>query len=86
MAHWQLGEKDKARKWHDRAIQSMRSVVKSDPIKAYKLHEEELRILRAEAAALLGLPADDGPGPGRSRKPGFGPGRNETTLRPGRPG
>jgi tetratricopeptide (TPR) repeat protein len=46
MAHWQLGEKDKARAWYDRAVQWMD---KSPP------KNEELRRFRAEAAELLGL-------------------------------
>jgi tetratricopeptide (TPR) repeat protein len=48
MAHWQLGEKDKARKWFDQAVQWMN---KNAP------QNEELRRLRAEAAALLGIEA-----------------------------
>ena len=46
MAHWQLGEKDKAREWYDRAVQWMD---KNQP------KNEELRRFRAEAAELLGL-------------------------------
>jgi WD40 repeat protein/serine/threonine protein kinase/Flp pilus assembly protein TadD len=46
MAHWQLGEKDKAREWYDRAVQGMD---KNQPT------DEELRRFRAEAAELLGL-------------------------------
>jgi tetratricopeptide (TPR) repeat protein len=46
MAHWQLGEKDKARQWYDRAVQWMD---KNQP------KNEELRRFRAEAAELLGL-------------------------------
>jgi eukaryotic-like serine/threonine-protein kinase len=44
MAHWQLGEKDKAREWYDRAVQWMD---KNRPT------DEELRRFRAEAAELL---------------------------------
>ncbi|MBI3408129.1 MAG: tetratricopeptide repeat protein [Planctomycetes bacterium] len=44
MAHWQLGNKEEARTWHDRAIQWMD---KNRP------HDEELRRFRAEAAELL---------------------------------
>ena len=40
MAHWQLGEKDKAREWYDRAVQWMD---KNQP------KNEELRRFRAEA-------------------------------------
>jgi tetratricopeptide (TPR) repeat protein len=47
MAHWQLGEKDKARQWYDRAVEWMG---KNQPT------NEELRRFRAEAAELLGLP------------------------------
>jgi tetratricopeptide (TPR) repeat protein/serine/threonine protein kinase len=45
MAHWQLGEKDQARQWYDRAVQWMD---KNRP------KDEELRRFRAEAAELLG--------------------------------
>jgi serine/threonine protein kinase/tetratricopeptide (TPR) repeat protein len=44
MAHWQLGEKEKARTWYDRAVQWMD---KNQP------NDEELRRFRAEAADLL---------------------------------
>ena len=47
MAHWQLGDKEQARKWYDQAVQWME---KNRP------QDEELRRFRAEAAALLGLP------------------------------
>jgi tetratricopeptide (TPR) repeat protein len=46
MAHWQLGEKDKAREWYDRAVQWMD---KNQP------SNEELHRFRTEAAELLGL-------------------------------
>ena len=46
MAHWRLGEKDKAREWYDRAVRWM----DKNPSK-----NEELRRFRAEAAELLGL-------------------------------
>jgi tetratricopeptide (TPR) repeat protein len=46
MAHWQLGERDEARKWHERAVLWME---KNKP------SQEELRPFRAEADALLGL-------------------------------
>jgi tetratricopeptide (TPR) repeat protein len=46
MAHWQLGEKDKARAWYDRAVAWMD---KNSP------QNEELKRFRAEATALLGL-------------------------------
>ena len=48
MAHWQLGEKGKARDWHDRAAQWMD---KNQPRNA------ELRLFRAEADDLLGIKA-----------------------------
>ena len=44
MAHWQLGNKDEARKWYDQAVGWME---KNKP------HDEELRRFRAEAEALL---------------------------------
>ena len=46
MAHWRLGEKEKAREWYDRAVQWMD---KNRPT------DEELRRFRAEAAELLEL-------------------------------
>jgi|SRR5579884_1668420 len=45
-AHWQLGEKDKARAWYEKAIAWMD---KHNP------HDEELKRFRAEATALLGV-------------------------------
>jgi tetratricopeptide (TPR) repeat protein len=45
MAHWQLGEKEKARDWYDKAAQWMD---KNQP------NNEELGRFRAEAAELLG--------------------------------
>jgi serine/threonine protein kinase/tetratricopeptide (TPR) repeat protein len=53
MAHWQLGEKDKARQWYDRAVGWMEENKSNDP---------ELLQFRAEAAQLLGLPPPDPPG------------------------
>jgi len=44
MAHWQLGEKDKAREWYDRAVQWMD---KNRPT------DEELRRFRAETEELM---------------------------------
>jgi len=44
MAHWQLGEKQQARDWYDRAIRWMDE---------NKPRDEKLRRWRAEAAALL---------------------------------
>ena len=46
MAHWQLGQKDEARKWHDQAVAGME---KRAP------QNEELTRFRAEAAQLLGI-------------------------------
>src|SRR5262249_33057360 len=46
MAHWQLGHRDEARPWYDRAVRWMEK---------YKPHDEELHRFRAEAKALLGL-------------------------------
>lgn len=44
MAYWQLGEKEKARQWYDRAVQWMDKELKDNT---------ELKSFRAEAAALL---------------------------------
>jgi tetratricopeptide (TPR) repeat protein len=52
MAHWQLGDRDRARSWNDRAVAWMD---KNSP------QNDELKQFRDEAAALLGvndLPAD----------------------------
>jgi WD40 repeat protein/serine/threonine protein kinase len=52
MAHWQLGEKEEARRWYDRAVAWMD---KNQP------QNDELKRFRAEAEAVLGpgdLPAD----------------------------
>src|SRR5262249_47346195 len=46
MARWQLGQKDEARKWFDRAVRWMDQ---QDP------RDEELRRFRAEAVELLGI-------------------------------
>ena len=46
MAHWQLDEKDEARKWYDQALEWME---KNKP------QDEELKRFRAEVAELLGL-------------------------------
>ena len=45
MAHWQLGEKDEARRWYDKAVER---VMRNAPARG------ELTCLRAEAAWLLG--------------------------------
>jgi tetratricopeptide (TPR) repeat protein len=44
MAHWRLGDCDKARTWFDRAVTWMDS---------HKPHDQELRRFRAEASAML---------------------------------
>jgi tetratricopeptide (TPR) repeat protein len=57
MAHWQRGDKERARQWFDRAVAWMEKHMPA---------EEELRRFRAEAAALLGLrdsPPPKGKGP-----------------------
>jgi eukaryotic-like serine/threonine-protein kinase len=46
MANWRLGNRDEARRWHDRAVEWM---VKNQP------ENEELRRFRAEASEFLGL-------------------------------
>jgi hypothetical protein len=46
MAHWQLGAKEEARKWYDRAVAWME---KKEP------KNEELRRFRAEAEKLMGI-------------------------------
>jgi tetratricopeptide (TPR) repeat protein len=46
MAHWQVGDQQQARLWYDRSIQWMET---------NKLPDEKLRLVRAEAAALLGV-------------------------------
>ncbi len=46
MAHWQLGNKDEARKWYDKGVEWM---VKNKP------QDSELRRFRDEAAELLGV-------------------------------
>ncbi len=52
MVHWQLGEKEEARKWHRRAVEWME---KNKP------EDEELRCFRAEAAELLGIALHEPP-------------------------
>jgi serine/threonine protein kinase/WD40 repeat protein len=66
MAHWQLGNKDEARKWCDQALGWM---VKN------KSQDEELRRFRAEAEGLL--KADKKPKPERDASPSRpAPGKN----------
>ena len=45
MAHWQLGEHEQARTWHEKAVESM----KGKPI------DHEVKRFRAEADELLGI-------------------------------
>jgi hypothetical protein len=52
MAHWQVGHKGEARRLYDQAIGGM------DQQKSW---DDDLRRLRAEAAALLGLPEPTAP-------------------------
>jgi tetratricopeptide (TPR) repeat protein len=54
MGRWQLGDKDEARKWYDRAVAWMD---KNQP------KDEELRRFRAEAADLLGIAVEVKPVP-----------------------
>jgi tetratricopeptide (TPR) repeat protein len=53
MAHWRLGQKEKARRWYDRAVRWMEN--NRDRWQGNKQRSEELRRFRAEAAELLGL-------------------------------
>jgi tetratricopeptide (TPR) repeat protein len=46
MTYWRLGEKDQARRWHDRAVAWMEK---------YKRQDVDLKRSRAEAAELLGV-------------------------------
>ncbi len=48
MAHWQPGEKDKAREWYDKAVQWMEKGKNPGA-------PGELKRFRAEAAELLGV-------------------------------
>jgi tetratricopeptide (TPR) repeat protein/tRNA A-37 threonylcarbamoyl transferase component Bud32 len=54
MAHWQLGDKDKARQWYDRAVTWMEKNPPSD---------EDISRLRLEAAALLTVEKSSKPSP-----------------------
>ncbi|HZU37491.1 MAG TPA: tetratricopeptide repeat protein, partial [Gemmataceae bacterium] len=53
MAHWQLGEKEKARQWYDRAVQWTET--HRYQLQANEEWPEELQRFRAEAAKLLGI-------------------------------
>jgi hypothetical protein len=46
MAHWQLGDKEEARRWYYQAVAWMEK---------YSPMDEDLRRFRPEAAALLGI-------------------------------
>ena len=58
MAHWQLGNKEQARKWNDRAVAWMQ---KNQP------DNEDLLCFRAEAAKLMN--SKDQPPPGKETSP-----------------
>jgi tetratricopeptide (TPR) repeat protein len=53
MAYWQLGNKDKARQWYEKAVEWMNKNQKQ--LQQNKQWDEELRRFRAEATQLLGL-------------------------------
>ena len=53
MAHGQLGHKDKAQKWHEKAVDWMRK--NEEALKKDKVLEEELCRFRAEAEELLNI-------------------------------
>ena len=52
MAHWQLGESDKARQRYEQAVRWMEE--NKPKLEKYKTQQRELSRLRSEAAALLG--------------------------------
>jgi tetratricopeptide (TPR) repeat protein len=60
MAHWQLGDRDQARQWYDRAAEWMAQNAPD--------HQEFSRF-RAEAAELLGVNPEASPGPAVSEEP-----------------
>ena len=60
MAHWQLGQKDEARKWYNQAIE-----LKLQELYNIEFYSEENRVVRAEADALLGTSAADAPDQGK---------------------
>jgi hypothetical protein len=51
MAHWQLGDKVKARQWFDNSVQSMEKELSEK--KKWLPEDAELKRLRAEAAELI---------------------------------
>ena len=64
MAHWQVGHKDQARSWFAKAIAALDARASPEEnFLRYPVPRERVCRLRAEAAALLGLP--DRPRPGR---------------------
>jgi tetratricopeptide (TPR) repeat protein len=60
MAHWQLGDKAKARQGFDRGVAG---------VNAHDSQDEESRRLWSEAAALLGLPGPPPKGPEAPKQP-----------------
>jgi WD40 repeat protein/serine/threonine protein kinase len=65
MAHWQLGEKTKAKEWYDKGAAWMEAQAQALPATG----QQELKRFRAEAAELLGvrklLPKPKEPAPGK---------------------
>jgi tetratricopeptide (TPR) repeat protein len=57
MAHWQLGNKDTAREWYEKAVEWAEKNAAAN---------DELRRFRAEVAQLLGVKDDKKPGPSDS--------------------
>ena len=55
MAHWQLGNKEQARKWYDQAVAWLEK--NKEQLEKQKRYKEELLRFRAEAAALLEVTA-----------------------------
>jgi tetratricopeptide (TPR) repeat protein len=53
MAHWQLGNKVEAQKWHEKAVQWVQK--NEEALKKDKKNYDELRRFRAEAEELLGI-------------------------------
>jgi tetratricopeptide (TPR) repeat protein len=52
MAHWQLGKKEEAHRWYDRAVEWM----EKNGGRLSRDDAEEMRDFRTEAAALIGIP------------------------------
>jgi WD40 repeat protein/serine/threonine protein kinase/tetratricopeptide (TPR) repeat protein len=56
MAHWQLGRRDQARQWYDRAVVWMKKNKPAiEKLMAFRAESEELQRFRAEAAGLMGI-------------------------------